>query len=260
MALEAMMMTINRTVPADFADPKSDRLGQLQLDEINYLPPRAQRVRLKPKDAAAIILYDRADGDPRFLFGKRRADLKFMAGKFVFPGGQREATDAKHQTSNILTPTDKARLDVGFGRGSHNHRAKALAVAAIREFYEETGMMIGHPNNAVPLGFVPDLGTLRYVARAITPPGHVRRFDTRFFIAELSAVQSVAAGGPPDAEFDELRWANFAEAALLDLPEITRLILSEAVNWLAMSKDRLSEFALPTFRMRHRRFVREEFK
>ena len=43
---------------------------------------------LKPRDAATLIVIDRSGPAPKVLLGKRHAGLKFMAGKFVFPGGR----------------------------------------------------------------------------------------------------------------------------------------------------------------------------
>ena len=78
-------------------------------------------------------------------------------------------------------------------------RARALAVAAIREACEETGLCLGRKvDKPVKLegawkpftdaGLLPDPSSLFLIARAITPPGRVRRFDTRFFTADASSI------------------------------------------------------------------------
>ena len=48
---------------------------------------------LKPRDAATLMIVDRSGATPRVLLGRRNANLKFMAGKFVFPGGRLDAAD-----------------------------------------------------------------------------------------------------------------------------------------------------------------------
>ena len=79
--------------------------------------------------------------------------------------------------------------------------AHALAAAAIRELWEETGLPLGQPGPAdlpgdwagfAARGLRPDASALRFIFRAITPPGRTRRFDARFFLADAGAL----AGDP----------------------------------------------------------------
>ncbi|MDI6625894.1 MAG: NUDIX hydrolase, partial [Brevundimonas sp.] len=75
-------------------------------------------------------------------------------------------------------------------------------------------------------GALPDLAALRYMARAITPPGRSRRFDARFFMADASALlhpEPTAGSG----ELDEIAWLPLDEARAVDLPAITRFVLGE---------------------------------
>ncbi|MBU2419137.1 MAG: NUDIX hydrolase, partial [Alphaproteobacteria bacterium] len=80
-------------------------------------------------------------------------------------------------------------------------------------------------------GALPDLAALRYIARAVTPPGRSRRFDARFFMADAAALlhpEPTAGSG----ELDEIAWLPLADARDLDLPAITRFILGEAAHRL----------------------------
>ncbi len=74
----------------------------------------------------------------------------------------------------------------------------------------------------------PDLGKIHFIARAITPPRRPRRFDTRFFTADASAVAHKIEGVVgPDSELVELVWVPIEEATHLDMPTITGVVLEE---------------------------------
>ena len=118
-------------------------------------------------------------------------------------------------------------------------RARGLAIAAIRETYEETGLFLGSLSAAGPLanedwsGVVAavelDLSGLRYFARAITPPGRTRRFDSRFFVANARHIGNLDdPRHPGSGELLKPHWFSFAEALELDLPAITRRCLEAA--------------------------------
>jgi 8-oxo-dGTP pyrophosphatase MutT (NUDIX family) len=226
-------------------------------------PESKQTATLKPKDAASLILIDDSGPEMRVLLGKRRPDLKFMPGQFVFPGGRREETDAAVPVASDLLAGDARLIAEGAGPSGTARRAKALAVAAVREFYEETGFVIGKPHSDCPpwVDFAanrlaPDIGAMRYLARAITPPGRSRRFDTRFFISRRSCVTLEVP--PPDAEFSEITWATFAATRELDLPEITRTILTVVDSRLRTDPLLSGLVSIPEFRMRGKNFVCEQ--
>jgi 8-oxo-dGTP pyrophosphatase MutT (NUDIX family) len=222
---------------------------------------------LRPRDAATLILVDRSGSVPKVLMGRRHHGHKFLPGKFVFPGGRVEIADRAMPTAAPLHDSDVGRLMRRMQRPS---RAKAagFALAAIRETYEETGLMLGTrrtdeilaPSDAwqafAQARILPDLGALHFIARAITPPGRPRRFDSRFFAADVSAVAHRAAGVVgPDAELVELVWLPITEARRLDMPTITAVALEELQDRAATGMSR--DHPVPFFRMLHNRFVRE---
>jgi len=117
-------------------------------------------------------------------------------------------------------------------------KAAAFALAAVRETYEETGIMLGVRADgamSVPQGpwqafadarIVPDLSALHFVARAITPPGRPLRFDSRFFTADVSAIARRVDGFVgSDKELVELVWLPITQARQLDMPGITAVVL-----------------------------------
>lgn len=190
------------------------------------------------RDAASVILVRRdARGGGEVLMGQRGKGAAFMPDLFVFPGGAVDPEDGALDLAPRLEPETARRLadDAPPGVGA------ALALAAVRELWEETGLMLGRPDpaaatRAVPPGWrgffaeglVPDTEALRFVFRAITPPGRPRRFDARFFLVEAAAVagrdDDFAAAG---SELRHLQWIDLSEAKALPLPFITEVVLSE---------------------------------
>lgn len=201
-----------QTAMSDPPDPLADA------DERDPNPTRG-----RPKDAATLVLVrrDGAEGalEPRLLMGRRHADHAFMPAKWVFPGGRVDRVDFRARTASELRPEVATQLE----RGASSSRARALAVAAVRETYEEAGLVLGCCEGA---SLRPDLAALDYLARAITPPGRVRRFDARFFTADAAALASPDRA-PGSGELEEIAWFTPAEARGLDLPSITRFVVDE---------------------------------
>ncbi|QIB32318.1 NUDIX hydrolase [Ancylobacter pratisalsi] len=199
--------------------------------------PRHPTVR--PADAAALILVDRSATTPRLLFGRRNPRLRFMPGKLVFPGGRLEPKDRHMPVFGMLDDESERRLGERVARPALS-RPRGLALAAIRETFEETGLAIGTRDAGTPdtipdgwqdfggAGLFPNLEALTFVARAITPPGLIRRFDTRFFIADLADVGHRVEGTiGPEQEFVEAAWLTTDEAKRAEIPDITRAIVEE---------------------------------
>jgi len=194
---------------------------------------------VRPKDAATLILVDRTGRVPKVLLGKRHARHKFMPGKFVFPGGRVDPVDRRMPVARPLDPDAEANLMKRLQRASAA-KARAFALAAIRETFEETGLLLGVRSNEVariPNGpwrafaeakVLPDLGALHFIGRAITPPGRARRFDARFFTMDAGAIAHRIEGVTgPDAELVELVWMPLSDAKQLDMPAVTGVMLEE---------------------------------
>ncbi len=102
----------------------------------------------------------------------------------------------------------------------------------------------------------PDLGNIHFIARAITPPRRPRRFDTRFFTADVSAVASKIEGVVgPDSELVELTWVPIEEATLLDMPTITGVVLEELAARVAAGMGHA--LPVPFYFMIEQQFFRE---
>lgn len=220
---------------------------------------------VRPRDSATLILIDRSGAVPKVLLGRRHANHKFVPGKFVFPGGRVEATDRLMPVAAPLHPKDVQYLSRQTKRASPA-KAAAYALAAIRETFEETGLMLGVRGEAhgIPhawqafaaAGILPDLSAVHFVARAITPPRRPKRFDSRFFAADFSTVIQRAEGVVgPDSELVELVWLPITEARSLDMPGITAIVLEELQDRIAGGMNR--DLPVPLYRMLHKRFSRE---
>jgi 8-oxo-dGTP pyrophosphatase MutT (NUDIX family) len=155
-----------------------------------------------------------------------------MPDKWVFPGGRIDRSDFRAPTANELRPEVAARL----AEGAAARRGRALALSAIRETFEEAGLLLaqkaeprtvaGPWRDFFAIGALPDLDALDIIARAVTPPSRFKRFDARFFVAEADRLLSLERR-PDCGELDEIAWVDLDEALALDLPDITRYVLRE---------------------------------
>ncbi len=187
----------------------------------------------RPKDAATLILVRRDASKPRVLMGKRSGRHDFMPDKYVFPGGRTDPQDGRVTAYSELSAANEKQL-----RHQSRRLPRALALTAIRETFEETGLLIGRsaemPGKApagwqplYDLDIAPCLEGLQFIGRAITPPYRPKRFDARFFMAHAEDV--LIDDRPPldGAELHDLQWVTFEEAMALDLPNVTRFMLGE---------------------------------
>lgn len=223
---------------------------------------------MRPRDAATLLLLDRSEGDVRVLMGRRHRRHAFMPGKFVFPGGRTDPADSRVPVAEGLHPAEEEKL-VSAGSRMTVARARAIAMSALRETYEEAGLLIGRKGDFattspgwqgfVEAGVRPSLDVLRLVARAITPPGRVRRFDTRFIAAWRDDVAVELGDGGPTDELEELVWLPLAAAREADIPRITKAILDELEDRLARDPELAPGGPIPFYYMRHNRFRRDVF-
>lgn len=201
----------------------------------------ARPSRLVPKDAATLLVLDRSASGVRVLMGRRRDDLAFNPGAYVFPGGRVDAGDGMVPAATEMNERMTARLLDRMRAKPSRRRARALAVTALRETAEETGFLIGRKGAGFPkpppAAFSPfidgevglDLSLLTLVGRAITPVKRPRRFDARFFAvwAEDAVAAAPTSPVPPDNELSDVRFVPLAETGSLKLPRITVVMLTE---------------------------------
>ena len=211
----------------------------------------------RPRDASALVVLDHSTGEPRALMGRRRADMVFLPNKFVFPGGRVDRADYTATSADELDPREAAKLMIGMRGEPAENRGRALALAALRETFEEAGLLIcarGAPARVAGAaawqsfhahGIVPRLSGLTYFARAITPPGRPRRYDTRFFCADASEIAHRI--DIPDGELSALDWFTLDDMRALDLPGITRVVIEDLADWLKVGLPKARELPVPFY-------------
>jgi 8-oxo-dGTP pyrophosphatase MutT (NUDIX family) len=210
-----------------FNEKLAARLADLAAGRVTPAPPR---------DAATImVLRTPADGSGvEILMLRRTAAMKFAPGAYVFPGG---SVDPADYGADIGWQGPSAG-EFGARLGASAEVARALVCAAVRETFEESGVLLagapGEGQLAAPSGpsweadrMAMAAGTLTLAgllarrglvlradllvpwARWITPDGEPRRFDARFFAAALPAGQQATGH---EAEADHLAWLRPADA------------------------------------------------
>ena len=204
-------------------------------------PPKEKPARvLRPKDAATLILVRSDASEPRILMGQRSRGHVFMPDKWVFPGGRVEPADTRAPAAVEL----RREVERCLSEGNVRRRARAFALAAVRETFEETGLIVGRPGGlqgAVPSawaeyaahGAAADLSRFEFVARAVTPPHRPRRFDARFFLAHAEDVLFDDRSHASGDELLHVEWFNLEEAEKLDLPMVTRFVIGQVRRRLA---------------------------
>ena len=190
------------------------------------------------RNAATVIMVRDAATTPRILMGQRGTKAAFMPNKFVFPGGAVDEGDARIPLATPLQDRCIAQLS----HQADSALIPAFASAAIREVWEETGLILGEqakwPTPPPPdwrsfaaAGYLPSAAGLTFVFRAITPPGRPRRFDARFFMVDAKHIR----GDIDDFthacdELSSLQWIPLEDVRHFDLPFITQVVMAEVSN------------------------------
>ncbi|WP_430466056.1 NUDIX hydrolase [Tabrizicola sp.] len=182
-------------------------------------PPAPEPIR----PAATVILWREGQEGHQILMGQRGAGAVFMPSKYVFPGG---GVDPQDHAGPAPALTAACRTRLGRDCPADAPTPETLARAALRELHEETGLRPA-PKAA-----------LRFVFRAITPPGRPRRFDARFFLVPATGMTGDAETfRDATDELSHLHWIGLAEARALDLPFITEVVLAEVTALLTTAAD-----------------------
>ncbi|MER7666059.1 MULTISPECIES: NUDIX hydrolase [unclassified Streptomyces] len=202
-----------------------DRIRALASGELTVVPP---------KRAATVMLLRDGDDGPAVHMLRRRVSMAFAGGAYAYPGGGVDARD-----SRPVRWTGPSLRDWAGRLGLDEASAQAVVCAAVRETYEEAGVLLAGrtPDTVVSdttgddwemdrqalvdrelsfadfldrRGLVLRSDLLAAWARWITPEFEPRRYDTWFFVAALPEGQRTRNAS---TEADRTVWIRPAEAA-----------------------------------------------
>lgn len=194
----------------------------------------------RPKLAATIVLVRHINGYPEILMGKRSKKHDFMPSIFVFPGGRVDPSDSFAPSRDHISTRTREILE----KAMPPARARACVMAAVRETFEETSLVLGTPFERRPraindpswkdfhaTGNIPDISDIEVMARAITPPHRHKRFDTWFFLAKLDP-KTAKRPIKTSPELVEIGWFSFEQIEDLEMHRMTEIMIEITENYL----------------------------
>ncbi len=183
----------------------------------------------RPRDAASVILVRGNAHRPEILMGRRRSKATFLPGVYVFPGGRVDSSDRQAARAGFEL---KRETETALRRHSRISNPVMLAIAGLRETWEETGLLVarkGLRHKGLPDSpfwqtladhdVEPDVAALDFVMRALTPTISRKRFNTRFFMLDAS---DVAGHLLQDGELVELQWFDAEKIGELETIDVTK--------------------------------------
>jgi 8-oxo-dGTP pyrophosphatase MutT (NUDIX family) len=186
-----------------------------------------------PRDSSTVIVLRDAGGTLEVFMLERHIKSDFAGGAYVFPGGTLDESDRDPALARVVDGWE----DLAAGTGEDPDLVRALAVCAIRETFEEAGVLLARDEDGSPvrldgaawaerrravaareitaatlaketgIRYAADL--LRFWQRWVTPVFAPRRYDTRFFVAAMPSGQTPLHD---DVEMTASTWVRPADA------------------------------------------------
>ena len=243
-----------------FADLEAERAGLSKSG--------SEASAVEPHDAGTLVIVEDTRDRPSILMGRRATAHVFMPGRYVFPGGRVDPADLTLAADHPLDVDQCIRLTHQTAAGYGPREAAATALAAIRETYEETGALVGEAGDFTfttsswarfaELSIRPALRQLVPFARAITPPGSPRRYDTRFFCVPASAlIVPPSLDALPSDELEDVAWVPLDSFGERSIAPITLRILDELKVRFEDGTWRDSSCKIPLYRFEGGQFIRD---
>lgn len=239
--------------------------------------PPAEPVEARPA-ATIVLLRDRGSDEVEVLLLRRVRSSGFVPGAYVFPGGRVDADDATPALVERLGGATPKALAARLGIAPDAiPPAEAYLIAALREAFEETGLLVGRRADGSPVpsaaddarigrarnriladedAFAAVLGELdatldgaaaEYIAHWITPEIEPRRYDTRFFAAAVEGDAPVALHA---AEMTDAVWLRPSEALERNVDGRLPMVFPTLRTLEALAGFRSPDDALAWFRGR----------
>ena len=220
---------------------------------------------VRPRHAASLVLLQGEKQNPDVLLGRRPMTARFMPGVYVFPGGALERGD--YAVASMLDL--RHDVEVRLARHGGPRRARDLAWTAIRETWEETGILVGKSGTFEPTrntaatrafcnaGLIPSPAQLDYIVRAITPTHSPIRFDTRFFMADGAKVSGELI---ETNELEDIGWHPLRHViSHLKIMGVTQFVLEEAWRNWRLERPKHADVKIPVLTRRNSvRVIRRE--
>jgi len=214
-------------------------LGEIRMTDKEIKARRALKRAVRPRIASTIVLIHGPKDNLKILMGQRSARHDFMPSVYVFPGGRVDRADSYADYAGDLSPRTAHILEAAFSP----RKARAVALAAVRETYEECSLFLGQPAETTrninhpsydafrQAGLKPDLSGIEVFGRAITPPHRHKRFDAWFFVKHLEGDTLPVI--KDSAELLNVGWFTFEQMKALDMQRATQMMLVVLEQYLA---------------------------
>ncbi|PHR94226.1 MAG: NUDIX domain-containing protein [Robiginitomaculum sp.] len=201
--------------------------------------PVLGRTAPRPKLASTIVLLRTKKGVQQILMGKRSVKHDFMPSVYVFPGGRVDPADSYAPALDSPNARTREILEAAMTPA----RARACILAAVRETFEETSLVLGEkakPQSAIndpswkafhAQGYLPNISNIEVFGRAITPPHRDKRFDTWFFLARLNS-ETANRHFQNSAELVDTNWFSLDEVKRLKMHRATEMMLGQLAQYL----------------------------
>jgi len=186
-------------------------VGKMKITEGERAKRKALDRAPRPRLASTLVLTCGVGENLKILMGQRSKRHDFMPSVYVFPGGRVDRADSYAKYAGDLSPRTERILEAAY----NPRRARAIALASVRETWEETGLMLGveseQNRNLTHASYdaFRAAGQLPDLSRAVTPPHRHKRFDAWFFVKDLGE------GEPPkiadSSELLNVGWFTFAQ-------------------------------------------------
>ena len=199
----------------------------------------------KPRVASTLVLTCGSGKNLKILMGQRSKKHDFMPSVYVFPGGRVDRADSFAKYAGDLSPRTERILEAAY----NPRRARAVALACVRETYEETGLMLGQASDMHrnlthasydafrEAGQLPDLAGIEVFGRAVTPPHRHKRFDAWFFVKHMG--EEISTQIADSSELLNVGWFTFDQIEKQETQRATDMMLQ--VLKRCLNADRLPD-------------------